>query len=133
MKDFSFQPSTLVLVRNSSVETDLVRCNSKPRYIGPIVIAHRTPNGSYQLTELDGTVSKLHYAAFCLVPYRARSYMSIPITRLVKHGDLVKMPLDEDTTADPESGTSLGHPRAATSPLSPHSLLPISLLSTCYL
>ena len=105
IKDFDLWPGTLVLVHNSSVETDLGR-KSKPCYVGPMVVVRRTPNCSYRLAELDGTVSKLHFAAFRLVPDHARSRTSIPITRLVEHEDLVKMHLDEDTAVDLESGTS---------------------------
>ena len=35
IKDFDFKPGALVLVRNSSIETDLGR-KSKPRYVGPM-------------------------------------------------------------------------------------------------
>ena len=63
IRDYDFKPGTLVLVRNSSIETDLGR-KSKPRYFGPMVVVRRTPNGSYRLAELDSAVSKLRFAAF---------------------------------------------------------------------
>jgi len=93
--DHNFKPGALVLVRNSSIKTDLGR-KSKPRYYGPMVVIRRTPNGSYRLAELDGAISKLQYAAFHLVPYLARSQTTVPVTRLIKREDLVKIYLDED-------------------------------------
>ncbi len=48
IKDFDFKPGALVLVRNSSIETDLGR-KSKPCYLSPMVVIRRTPNGAYRL------------------------------------------------------------------------------------
>ena len=48
-------PGSLVLVRNTTVEKELDR-KSKPRYLGPYKVLRRTQNGSYALTELDGTL-----------------------------------------------------------------------------
>ena len=95
IRDFDFRPGALVLVRNSSIETDLGR-KAKPRYVGPMVVVRRTQNGSYRLAELDGTISNLHFAAFRLVPYHARSRSSIPVTRLVDRSDLARVFADED-------------------------------------
>ncbi|KAH9997397.1 hypothetical protein BJV74DRAFT_768440 [Russula compacta] len=103
IKDFDFKPGTLVLVCNSSIETDLGH-KSKPCYTGPMITVWHTPNGSYWLTELDGTVAKLRFAAFHLIPYYAHSCSSIPITRIINHKDLLQIHLDEDqnnTTANP--------------------------------
>ena len=77
--------------------------------IRPKVVIRRSPNGSYRLAELDGTISKLCFAAFRLVPYHTRSRTSIPVTRIVEHEDLMRIHLDEDledAAADPEDGTS---------------------------
>jgi len=100
--DFDFKPGALVLVRNSSIETDLGR-KSKPRYFGPMVVVRRTPYGSYRLAELDGAVSKLRFAAFRLVQYHARSRTSIPVTRLVERDDLIKIYVDEDQEEEQEA------------------------------
>jgi len=108
IRNHDFKPGALVLVRNSSTETDLGR-KTKPRYYGPMVVIRRTPNGSYRLAELDGAVSKLRYAAFRLVPYHARSRTSIPVTRLIEREDLIKIHLDEDTAEeDPEGEAEEG-------------------------
>ena len=69
-----------------------------------MVVVHRTQNGSYHLTELDGTVSKLRYAAFRLVPYHARSRSSIPVTWLIEHEELIKIHLDEDQAEENSEG-----------------------------
>jgi hypothetical protein len=104
IRDFDFRPGALVLVRNSSIETDLGR-KAKPRYVGPMVVVRRTQNGSYRLAELDGTISNLRFAAFRLVPYHARLRTSIPVTRLVDRSDLARVFADEDVEGvveDPE-------------------------------
>ena len=103
IKNHDFKPGTLVLVRNSSIETDLGR-KTKPRYYGPMVVIRRTPNGSYRLAELDGAISKLRYAAFRLVPYHARSRSSIPVTRLIEREELIKIHLDEDQAEENAEG-----------------------------
>ena len=60
IRDFDFKPGKLVLVCNPGTEHDKV----KPRYCGPMVVVWRNHNGMYRLTELDGAVSRLRYAAF---------------------------------------------------------------------
>jgi transposase InsO family protein len=97
IRDHNFGPGAFVLVRNSSIETDLGR-KAKPRYLGPMVVIRRSQNGAYRLAELDGTVSNLRFAAFRLVPYHSRSRSSIPVTRLVDRDDLARANADEDIT-----------------------------------
>ncbi len=99
IRDHDFKPGTLVLIRNSSIETDLGR-KAKPRYIGPMVVVRRTQNRSYRLTELDGAVSNLRFTAFRLVPYYARSHSSIPVTHLIDRNNLTRIHADEDITGD---------------------------------
>lgn len=43
-----------------------------------MVVIRRSTGGSYILGELDGTLSKLRFAAFRLLPYHARSHIKIP-------------------------------------------------------
>ena len=96
IRDYDFGPGAFVLVRNSSIETDLGH-KAKPQYMGPMVVLRRMQNGSYRLAELNGTLSNLHFVAFRLVPYHACSCSSIPVTRLVDRSDLACVNADEDT------------------------------------
>src|ERR1700709_2885169 len=79
IKDFNFAVGSLVLVRNSHVEVELNH-KTKPRYLGPMIVLRRTVGGSYLLAELDGSVSRLRFAAFRLLPYHPRSRTRIPVT-----------------------------------------------------
>ena len=85
--DYDFQPGALVLVRNSSIDTGL-SCKAKPRYLGPLLMIHRTQNKVYILAELDGAIHKNPYAAFCLIPYHPRSRTIIPVTSIVGAADI---------------------------------------------
>jgi hypothetical protein len=87
IRDFNFKVGSLVLVRNSSIETDLGR-KTKPRYTGPMIILRRTTGGAYRLAELDGAVSKLRFAAFRLVPYYSRFTPNMRLANIVDPNDL---------------------------------------------
>jgi transposase InsO family protein len=60
IRDFNFAPGTLVLIRNTNLNMDKM----KPHYMGPMIVLRRGRNGAYRLSKLDGTVSRLRYAAF---------------------------------------------------------------------
>lgn len=77
-----FKPGSLVLVRNSIVDKDL-GSKTKPWYFGPMVVVRKTKGGSYILADLDGSLSKLHYAAFRIFPYYPRNIHAVPVTKLV--------------------------------------------------
>lgn len=79
---FDFDPRTLVLVRNSVVDKDL-GSKTAPRYLGPMLVVRHTKGGSYILAELDGSVSRLQFAAFRIFPYRPRNMKEVPVTRNV--------------------------------------------------
>jgi hypothetical protein len=44
-----------------------------------MVIVRQTTHGAYILTEMDGAISKLRFAAFCVIPYHARRRMNIDL------------------------------------------------------
>jgi hypothetical protein len=77
IKDYNFQPGSLILVRNFRSEKELNR-ETKPRYMGSMVVLCQTTDGSYMLAELDGVVSNLQFTTFRLVPYHARTNFTIP-------------------------------------------------------
>ena len=103
IKDFDFHPGSLVLVRNSKVEKELNH-KTKPRYLGPMVVLHRTTGGSYVLAELDGSVSKLRFAAFRIIPYYLRFCSSILVTDLSRFDNqtLDELAAEDDEELDDE-------------------------------
>ena len=78
IRDFNFLPGRLVLVRNSAEDSGL-KNKYRPRYLGPYVVVRRNQGGAYMLSEMDGTVSKLRFAARRLIPYHLRSAIRLPI------------------------------------------------------
>jgi hypothetical protein len=64
-------------------------------YYGPMVMLRHTRNGAYRLGELDGAVSRLHYAAFRLIPYHAHSQTLIPVTQIVDGNALASLALND--------------------------------------
>ena len=52
-----------------------------------MVVLHWTTSGSYPPVELDEAVSRLHYAAFWLIPYYPRLSSVIHITELTDTDD----------------------------------------------
>jgi hypothetical protein len=98
IRDYDFSPGMLVLIRNSRIEVELGR-KTKPRYMGPMVVLRRTTGGSYLLAELDGTVSRLRFAAFRLIPYHARTQITVPVPNFTDFDD---EELDAIATEDDE-------------------------------
>ena len=85
--DYNFQVGSLVLVHNSHIKKELNR-KTKPWFLGPMVIVHWTQGGAYILAELNGTISRLQYAAFCIIPYLARFPDHISVTTLLDEAEL---------------------------------------------
>jgi hypothetical protein len=76
-----FEAGDLVLVRNSAIEMEVSK-KFKPRWFGPMVVVRKSTGGGYVLAELDGSVSKLRYAAARLLPYFARAKLSVRLVEL---------------------------------------------------
>jgi hypothetical protein len=53
-----------------------------------------SPNSPYCLAEVDGTISKLKFAAFQLIPYHPHSPSSIEVTCYLNPQDLEGTALD---------------------------------------
>ncbi|KIO05676.1 hypothetical protein M404DRAFT_140782 [Pisolithus tinctorius Marx 270] len=100
IKDHNFAPSTLMLVCNSRVEKEL-NWKTKPQYTSPMVILHQTTGGLYLLAELDGSISKLHFAAFQLLPYHLRSQTHTTMTHITGLDDEELDCLLEEAEDDP--------------------------------
>ena len=100
IQDFDFKPGSLVLVRNLKFDK-ILSDKTKSCYFGPMIIIKRTKGGSYLLGELDGSLSKLRFAAFRLIPYRHRDIKSVPVTKFTNN---IEESLDEITH---DSGNTL--------------------------
>ncbi|KIO13219.1 hypothetical protein M404DRAFT_123152, partial [Pisolithus tinctorius Marx 270] len=81
IKDFDFEPGSLILVWNSHIELEL-DWKTKPHYLGPMIIVQCTKGGSYMLAKLDGAVLKFYFAAFHLYPYFPQNNAHIEVTQL---------------------------------------------------
>ncbi len=68
IRDFDFKPGSLVLVRNTGIESSLDR-KMKARYLGPVVVIRRTQGGSYVVAELNGALWGQKVAQFRVLPY----------------------------------------------------------------
>jgi len=93
--DYDFSPGALILVLNKKVEpASNAKC--KPHYFGPMVVISHSRNGSYRLAEIDGTISKLKFAAFRLIPYHPHSVSSLDITQFLNPEDLTGTTPEDD-------------------------------------
>src|ERR1700731_3864737 len=56
---------------------------TKPRFFRPMIVVHQTQYSTNILSELNGTISKIHYAAFRIIPYYPWSQTSILVTSVI--------------------------------------------------
>jgi hypothetical protein len=87
IKDHVFEEGALVLVRNTRVEMELNR-KTKLQGLGPMAVLRRTKGGAYILSESDGAVAKMRYAAFRLIPYLSRNTAHADVTTLLTPEDV---------------------------------------------
>ncbi|KAF9489847.1 hypothetical protein BDN71DRAFT_1400976 [Pleurotus eryngii] len=74
---FKFKPGDLVLIRDAARDKDLSG-KYRARYFGPLRVVRQKAAGTYELMELDGTVSKHRYSTNRLVPYFPRNPDKLP-------------------------------------------------------
>ena len=104
IKDFDFKLGDLVLARNTAIEKALNR-KMRPRYLGPLIVISRNRGGAYILAELDGSVFDRPIAAFRVIPYFARTTITLPpLDDLldISRQRLAELENTEDT--DPDDG-----------------------------
>ena len=94
IKNYVFEPGTLVQIRNTAIEKSLDK-KMKPRYRGPYVVIRRTLGGSYIVAEMDGTVLKEKVAAFRVIPHKLRYEPVILPEAIHKVLDATKEQLDD--------------------------------------
>ncbi|OAX31892.1 hypothetical protein K503DRAFT_702979 [Rhizopogon vinicolor AM-OR11-026] len=91
ISDRTFKSGDLVLVLNKKIEpSSNVKC--KLCYFGPMVVISRSINGAYCLAEVDGSVSKLKFAAFHLIPYHVRSPSTLEVTQFIDIDSIAGLP-----------------------------------------
>ena len=88
--NYDFQPGDLVLVLNKAL-TPESNNKCRPRYFGPMIVVRCAASGSYRLMEIDGVISRLKFAAFCLVSYLVRSKKNLLITKFIDQKDLAEL------------------------------------------
>ena len=90
----------MVLVQNSKFDK-ILSDKTNPRYFRPMIVIKQTKGGSYVLGELDGSLSRLRFAAFRLIPYLPRNIKAVPVTKFLDTlDDLEKTTHDSGNNLD---------------------------------
>ena len=106
IKDFNFQPGSLVLIRHTQIEKSLDR-KMRPRYTGPVFVVSRNQGGAYIVCELNGAVYDRPIAAFRLIPYLARQSIPLPDNFLdIPNEYLEKLKASKSQGDDDDDATS---------------------------
>ncbi|KAG8752930.1 hypothetical protein FRC14_006580 [Serendipita sp. 396] len=98
-------PGALVLVRNS-VADNTISSKNQSRWLGPFVVIRRTFGGSYVLAELNGTISKLRFAAFCVKMFHQREGLSFELEKFIS--PIALKELKEELVKDREYANTYG-------------------------
>jgi hypothetical protein len=111
LKDFDFQRSSLVLMRNTQIEKSLNK-KMHTRYIGPLIVVLRNYGGAYILADLDGTVLHRPVAAFHLLPYFTHKSIPLP-PDLIDIDDTCLREMEHSLTADGDEEDTYHNPTDA--------------------
>jgi hypothetical protein len=93
IKDYSFGPGDVVLVRNT-VEEGSLSGRNRDRWWGPLVVVRRTKGGAYIVCEFNGAVWQKKIGRFRVIPYEQRRKLAIG-SRIEELIDVSKRTLDE--------------------------------------
>ncbi|KIO00959.1 hypothetical protein M404DRAFT_29158 [Pisolithus tinctorius Marx 270] len=135
IKDYNFAPGTLMLIHNSCIEKELNQ-KMKLQHTGPMVILCQTTGGSYLLAELDGSISKLCFTVFHLLPYHPQSQAHATVTHITRLDNdeldhLLKEAEDDPTDNEVEVFALDSQLSAISSTHSPSIMPSPSFLHTC--
>jgi hypothetical protein len=75
-----------------------------------MVIVRQTTHGAYILAEMDGAISKLRFAAFCVILYHARQRMNIDLETFFVFPDVDEEmeDVEDETETDEEIQDTAG-------------------------